>query len=337
MAPISTLVLWILLISQVGTGFSKKGAKLGESCDRGDCVGEYVFCNRTTRKCQCEANHPFQVNTDKGTICAKAAKLGEGCLKAEMCLSLDENSDCIQEGFTPTCQCKSDYHQIYDKTQSKDRCVLKAQMISSDLLTLLIVGTAMTGFCGLTCLVLRIFARARFGPRRNGHYANAQAPPAVTLSAEQGDHLAEPRSLSHSRNSSQRSSLAEIRRQSGSLLAPPTRPDSRRASNTSIRSSSSSRSQRSYSLKNPAGHQNYQHNQQLHPSLQHRPSDPESRSQLSLGGGGGGGRDSVSGGSGSANSVTFNLPLPSSSSAASTSHSPTTKGKRSGSAGTLPV
>ncbi|OXA37279.1 hypothetical protein Fcan01_27963 [Folsomia candida] len=263
MAPISTLVLWILLISQVGTGFSKKGAKLGESCDRGDCVGEYVFCNRTTRKCQCEANHPFQVNTDKGTICAKAAKLGEGCLKAEMCLSLDENSDCIQEGFTPTCQCKSDYHQIYDKTQSKDRCVLKAQMISSDLLTLLIVGTAMTG-----------------------HYANAQAPPAVTLSAEQ---------------------------------------DSRRASNTSIRSSSSSRSQRSYSLKNPAGHQNYQHNQQLHPSLQHRPSDPESRSQLSLGGGGGGGRDSVSGGSGSANSVTFNLPLPSSSSAASTSHSPTTK------------
>jgi len=52
---------------------------------------------------------------------------------------------------------------------------------------------------------------------------------------------------------------------------------SRRASNSSIRSTSSNRSQRSYSLRNPSHHNNHQH----HPALQHRPSDPLSRSQTS--------------------------------------------------------
>lgn len=110
-----------------------------------------------------------------------------------------------------------------------------------------------------------------------------------------------------SRNSSQRSSLGgSSRRQSGSLLAPPKGTiwknfvlplstfsfyvfskskfscfptglgeGSRRASNSSIRSTGSNRSHRSYSLKNPGS--NHCHHQSLH----HRPSDPESRSQSS--------------------------------------------------------
>lgn len=45
----------------------------------------------------------------------------------------------------------------------------------------------MTVLCLLICLVLQIFARARFGPRRAGHYGNANlAPPPVTLSVDQG-------------------------------------------------------------------------------------------------------------------------------------------------------
>jgi hypothetical protein len=52
---------------------------------------------------------------------------------------------------------------------------------------------------------------------------------------------------------------------------------SRRASNSSIRSTGSNRSQRSYSLRNPPHHNNHHH----HQALQHRPSDPLSRSQTS--------------------------------------------------------
>ena len=61
----------------------------------------------------------------------------------------------------------------------------ETQLLSSDLATLLGVGVGMTLFCGLTCLILRLFARARFGPRHH-HYANAHLAPPITLSTDHG-------------------------------------------------------------------------------------------------------------------------------------------------------
>ena len=63
--------------------------------------------------------------------------------------------------------------------------VAETQLLSSDLATLLGVGVGMTLFCGLTCLILRLFARARFGPRHH-HYANAHLAPPITLSTDHG-------------------------------------------------------------------------------------------------------------------------------------------------------
>ncbi len=47
-----------------------------------------------------------------------------------------------------------------------------------------------TNKCKYVCSqVLQIFARARFGPGRAGHYGNANlAPPPVTLSIDQGNY-----------------------------------------------------------------------------------------------------------------------------------------------------
>ncbi|CAG7723791.1 unnamed protein product [Allacma fusca] len=139
----------------------------------------------------------------------------------------------------------------------------KTQLLNSDLATLLGVGAGMTLFCGLTCLVLRIFARARFGPRHH-HYANAHLAPPITLSTEHDAERGGP-----SRHSSQRSSQGGSRRPS--TLAPPARPEgSRRPSNSSIRSTASARS---YSLKQHSNHHHFHH---------HRPSDPETHLGFNL-------------------------------------------------------
>jgi len=62
---------------------------------------------------------------------------------------------------------------------------IETQLISGDFATFVGVGAGMGLFCLLTCLVLRIFARARFGPgEHRGHYGNAHLAPPITLSSD---------------------------------------------------------------------------------------------------------------------------------------------------------
>lgn len=211
------------------------GTEIGGMCvDHCSEDLKHTFCNKATNKCECDHAHPLAYNNH---ICLAPLHLGELCSHTESCAFYDPNALCNK--VTPyyfRCACKEEYQQA-SSGNGHDKCVpvKKELIVQTDVPTVLGVGVGMVLFTGLTCMVLRLFSNARFGQPR-GHYADANLPPPITLTST-------PSSAPHSRRSSGRSSgTAGSRRPSYTMLAPPSRSGSRRASSSSIRSQMSVRS-----------------------------------------------------------------------------------------------
>ncbi|XP_064463754.1 uncharacterized protein LOC135386132 [Ornithodoros turicata] len=215
------------------------GFYIGDPCNL-TCsqVLHNVFCNTTSRKCECRAEHPVNIENRQ---CVKASPLGVACGHDEACTYIVEQAVC-RHG---KCRCK-DGHEPQDGT----RCVPArgvAILDNAELTTMISVIASLVIFTALFCLVLRLFSKARFGSTRD-RMGDAGAPTSVLDAAglEEG-------ALNHHRSSlkgppSRRTSRASVdysggqRRSSYAMLAPPSNPGSRRASSSSVRSQASLRS-----------------------------------------------------------------------------------------------
>ncbi|KAL7642576.1 UNVERIFIED_CONTAM: hypothetical protein RMT77_007137 [Armadillidium vulgare] len=229
---------------------SKPG--LGESCDDLCIPPERIVCKNLT----CVCNPTFPVHIKRTKTCLKASLLGTDCEEDLQCQFYDQNSICKKfSRDIMECSCVEDYimREIEGLKPAKV-CFPGPSITQKDIPTFLGFGLGLSMLSALICLVLRIFARARFArPRR---YANAAIPPPLTVSetyaafalaaaesARSSPANARPQSF-RSSSSSRRTSYASIHHQrAGDLLRLTSasslshhRPVSRRPSMSSVRS-----------------------------------------------------------------------------------------------------
>lgn len=227
------------------------GVALGDPCsDHCSDNLTHVICNATTSKCECEIMYPIQLDD---FICISALHLGDICIHEESCLFHDPNAECWQESpYYSKCACKSTYMSIEIRdtvtghAEGGQKCVPDPYtQIHYDMPAILGIGVGLSLFTGVTCLVLKLFSRARFSDT-GGHYADANQSPPMLMTPVSGPP---------SRRSSERSSGS--RKQSYyTTLAPLSRPGSRRPSMVSLRSQTSIRS---YGGRYDRGHHHVRH------------------------------------------------------------------------------
>ncbi|GAB6032109.1 hypothetical protein CHUAL_010473 [Chamberlinius hualienensis] len=209
------------------------GYKLGDPCED-SCYDNlsHAFCNRSSKTCQCEPSHPIALDD---SICLQPVLLGETCQYTKACVFTDPYSTCAH--VTPLqakCSCR-DHYRI-TSIKGREKCI-RDVLSDADIPSVFVLGIGLSIFTGLTCLVLRLFSRARFGSHRY-RYANANQTPPIMMTG-----MTTPASVPASRRSSMRSgSTPGSRRPSYSVAASYSRPGSRRPSVASVRSQMSTRS-----------------------------------------------------------------------------------------------
>ncbi|XP_047489985.1 uncharacterized protein LOC125039769 isoform X7 [Penaeus chinensis] len=210
----------------------------GDPCVDSCNPDTHTICDNKTKTCKCDRHHPVPIN---GEYCVKPALLGKPCIHEDQCQYHDVHTICIEYDLNYTeCKCRDKYEvKVIEGLPISDLCFPSLEALKADVPTLLGLGLGMSVLSALICLVLKIFARARFvRPRR---YADARINPPLTVSetyaafalaANASTSSSPARDRHHSLRSTK--SASSSRRPSYSSLHPH-RPGTRRSSQASLR------------------------------------------------------------------------------------------------------
>ncbi|KAK8733108.1 hypothetical protein OTU49_006761 [Cherax quadricarinatus] len=156
----------------------KKGTGgLGDLCEDQCGPGTHTTCDNKT--CKCDRYHPVVIDN---RYCVKPVLLGKPCIHHDQCQYHEEHALCREYSINYTeCQCRDNYEvRVIQGLAIPKLCVPDLDSLKPDVPTLLGLGLGMSVLSALICLVLKIFARARFvRPRR---YADAHINPPLTVS-----------------------------------------------------------------------------------------------------------------------------------------------------------
>ncbi|XP_047489982.1 uncharacterized protein LOC125039769 isoform X5 [Penaeus chinensis] len=214
----------------------------GDPCVDSCNPDTHTICDNKTKTCKCDRHHPVPIN---GEYCVKPALLGKPCIHEDQCQYHDVHTICIEYDLNYTeCKCRDKYEvKVIEGLPISDLCFPSLEALKADVPTLLGLGLGMSVLSALICLVLKIFARARFvRPRR---YADARINPPLTVSetyaafalaANASTSSSPARDRHHSLRSTK--SASSSRRPSYSSLHPHRPGGSRRPSQASTASSS---------------------------------------------------------------------------------------------------
>ncbi|XP_037517411.1 uncharacterized protein LOC119394208 [Rhipicephalus sanguineus] len=130
------------------------GFYIGDPCNQTcSSVLYHVFCNLTSRRCECRPEYPVNVNNRQ---CVKASSLGGHCDHNEACAYWVVHSSCQEN----ECRC-TDGHEPDSRatkcTPSRGVAILE----STELTTIVSIVVSLMLFTALFCLVLRICRKAR--------------------------------------------------------------------------------------------------------------------------------------------------------------------------------
>lgn len=210
----------------------------GDPCVDSCNPDTHTICDNKTKTCKCDRHHPVPIN---GEYCVKPALLGKPCIHEDQCQYHDVHTICIEYDVNYTeCKCRDKYEvKVIEGLPISNLCFPSLEALKADVPTLLGLGLGMSVLSALICLVLKIFARARFvRPRR---YADARINPPLTVSetyaafalaANASTSSSPARDRHHSLRSTK--SASSSRRPSYSSLHPH-RPGTRRSSQASLR------------------------------------------------------------------------------------------------------
>ncbi|XP_037573379.1 uncharacterized protein LOC119455913 [Dermacentor silvarum] len=156
------------------------GFYIGDPCNQ-TCsnVLYHVFCNLTSRRCECRLEYPVNVNNRQ---CVKASSLGGHCDHDEACAYSVAHSSCQEN----ECRCIDGHaadSQSTKCTPSRGVAILE----STELTTIVSVAVSLMLFTALFCLVLRFCrkARSRASDRNRTGEATSQSPDAVVVGSEE--------------------------------------------------------------------------------------------------------------------------------------------------------
>ncbi|KAL3196649.1 hypothetical protein MRX96_015419 [Rhipicephalus microplus] len=157
------------------------GFYIGDPCKQTcSSVLDHVFCNHTSRRCECRPEYPVNINNRQ---CVRASSLGNYCAYHEVCVYSVARSSCQNN----RCNCVEGHEPDADAKKCTPK---RAPSIfdGAELTTMVSVIVALMLFMALFCLVLRLFSKARFGPSRGDRMADAESPPptAAVLSSVDG-------------------------------------------------------------------------------------------------------------------------------------------------------
>ncbi|XP_071543838.1 uncharacterized protein [Panulirus ornatus] len=217
----------------------KKGTQgLGDPCEEHCDPGTNTICDNKTRTCKCDVHHPVPIDNK---FCTKPVLLGKPCFHHGQCQFHDVHAICREYSINFTeCQCREKYEvRVIQGLAIPRLCFPDMDSLEADVPTLLGLGLGMSVLSALICLVLKIFARARFvRPRR---YADAHINPPLTVSetyaafalaANASTSSSPARARHHSLRSTK--SASSSRRPSYSSIQG-LRPGTRRSSQASLR------------------------------------------------------------------------------------------------------
>nr|XP_027232382.1 uncharacterized protein LOC113823868 [Penaeus vannamei] len=151
----------------------------GDPCVDSCNPDTHTICDNKTKTCKCDRHHPVPIN---GEYCVKPALLGKPCIHEDQCQYHDVHTICIEYDVNYTeCKCRDKYEvKVIEGLPISNLCFPSLEALKADVPTLLGLGLGMSVLSALICLVLKIFARARFvRPRR---YADARINPPLTVS-----------------------------------------------------------------------------------------------------------------------------------------------------------
>ncbi|XP_046655464.1 uncharacterized protein LOC124349024 isoform X1 [Daphnia pulicaria] len=161
-----------------------RGFLVGDFCDDADQCNSglpHTVCNAMTQRCECDSDFPIIVDN---SICVPPLKLGEDCLYDQSCQYYDRNSVCAlsDQGTAHECRCRAAFRPsiTLESISQTSLCLPEPHgpWLKSDVPTVIGLGVGMSIFMALTCLVLRLFSRARFAQDQARGYGNAHlAPP----------------------------------------------------------------------------------------------------------------------------------------------------------------
>ncbi|XP_070393208.1 uncharacterized protein [Dermacentor albipictus] len=157
------------------------GFYIGDPCIQTcSSVLHHVFCNHTSRRCECRREHPVNINNRQ---CVKASALGSHCAYHEVCVYSVAHSSCQSS----KCRCIDGHEPDAESI----KCTPKrapAILDGTELTTMVSVIVALLLFMALFCLVLRLFSKSSFGPSSGDRTADAGSPPpnAAVLSSVDG-------------------------------------------------------------------------------------------------------------------------------------------------------
>ncbi|XP_069990353.1 uncharacterized protein [Penaeus vannamei] len=153
----------------------------GDPCVDSCNPDTHTICDNKTKTCKCDRHHPVPIN---GEYCVKPALLGKPCIHEDQCQYHDVHTICIEYDVNYTeCKCRDKYEvKVIEGLPISNLCFPSLEALKADVPTLLGLGLGMSVLSALICLVLKIFARARFvRPRR---YADARINPPLTVSGQ---------------------------------------------------------------------------------------------------------------------------------------------------------
>lgn len=155
------------------------GHVIGGPCET-ECRIPHTICNAESQICECDPHFPILLHD---TICTRPLKLGEACLQDKSCKYFDKNTHCASvDEYTTRCQCRANFYPstTVESISRTSICIPKPDgpLLTTDVPTLIGVGAGLSVFAALTCMVFKLFSRARFSPARG--YGDANLPPPST-------------------------------------------------------------------------------------------------------------------------------------------------------------
>ncbi|XP_042229798.1 uncharacterized protein LOC121871491 isoform X1 [Homarus americanus] len=167
----------------VASPLKKAKAGPGDPCEDLCGPGTHTICDNKTKTCKCDKHHPVAIDNK---FCVKPVQLGKPCVHHDQCQFHDVHAICREYAINYTeCQCREKYEIKALQGQGFSQpnlCFPDLDSLKADVPTLLGLGLGMSVLSALICLVLKIFARARFvRPRR---YADAHINPPLTVSGQ---------------------------------------------------------------------------------------------------------------------------------------------------------
>ncbi|CAM1303974.1 Uncharacterised protein at_DN2198 [Pycnogonum litorale] len=142
----------------------KVGVQIDDACTR-SCskVLANVFCNRTSKKCQCDSKYPVNIESH---VCVKGSKLQTECLYTEACEYYDSNSICDES--SKRCVCSTLY--IQEKVNGTYFCTKVNSIFYAGSTNFWILISGVCGFIFVAAIVcLTIHCKTSNRTRQSGH------------------------------------------------------------------------------------------------------------------------------------------------------------------------